>query len=54
VTTVFFCFKTLNNRVGSPGQKPPGRVRSQVKNPEPVPSLICTSMIPIQLSNNLT
>jgi len=33
------CFKTLSDRVGSPGQKPPGRVGSRVKNPDPVPSL---------------
>jgi len=27
-------------RVGSPGQKPSGRVRSRVKNPDPFPSLV--------------
>ena len=30
-------------RVGSPGQKPPGRVGSRVKNPDPVPSVLRTA-----------
>jgi len=40
-------FVLLNgsSRVGSPGQKPQGRVGSRVKNPDPVPSLICTSTL---------
>jgi len=34
-----FGLLTGSGRVGSPGQKPSGRVESRVKNPDPIPSL---------------